>query len=114
MPSVVEQQLEGAEVQVEFEDEQEEALVRTAVVGRNAEDFIHSDVGRFVIGSAVQDQKEIQAKLARVNPHSIFGRRKIARLQQEHRAVEMAISWLTDCIRVGQEAHRELENRRTE
>lgn len=111
MPSTAERQLEGTEIAVEFEDAHEEALVRTAVIGRNAEDFFRSDVGQFVLGSAAQDQKEIEAKLTSISPNSIFGRRKIAKLQQEHRAIQCGISWLADCIRVGKEAHRELEER---
>lgn len=109
MPTEVDAQLQEAEITIEFEDAREEALIREAVMGLEADDFLHSDLGRFVVGSAVQDQQEIEAKLARVNPHSIFGRRKIAKLQQEHRAVQMAVSWLTDCVRVGKVAQRELE-----
>jgi hypothetical protein len=108
MTTQLEANLADAEVSVEFEDEREESLVRTAVVGKDAEDFLASSVGQFVIGSAHQDQVAIQEKLTGVSPMSLFGRRKIAKLQMEHRAIELGISWLLDAIRIGKMAERQL------
>jgi hypothetical protein len=109
MPTKLEAQLAAAEVTVEFEDEREEALIRIAVLGKDAHDFLSKPVGRFVAGAAHQDQIEIQEALTKVNPLSLFGRRKIAKLQQEHRAIELALGWLTDAVRLGMEAERQLE-----
>jgi hypothetical protein len=109
MPTELEQQLAEAEVTVEFEDAREEALIRTAVVGKDAHDFLSSSVGQYVIGAAHQDQIAIQEALTTVNPLSLFGRRKIARLQQDHKAIKLALSWLTEAVRIGQMAERQLE-----
>jgi hypothetical protein len=114
LTSKLEATLAEAEIPIEFEDEREEALVRTAVVGKDAHDWLSSQLGQFVIGSAYQDQIKIQEALTKVSPLSLFGRRKIAKLQQRHEAVEMAIEWLTDAVRVGMMAERRLEDYNTE
>jgi hypothetical protein len=109
MPLDIEAQLAEAEVTVEFEDAREEALIRQAVLGKDADDFLHSPVGRFVVGAALQDQAFIEEQLTKVSVLTPFGKRKILKLQQKHEAVGLAISWLTDAIRLGHMAERALE-----
>lgn len=108
MPSKIEDMLHNAEVPVEFADEREEQLVRIAVQGQDARDFLESSVGRFVVGSAVQDQKEIEERLATINPNTTWRRRKIEELQSEHAAITRAVSWLCEAVQLGLVAEREL------
>ena len=109
MPSKIEQQLADAEVSVEFEDEREEALVRLAVQGKDVQDWLHSPVGRFVIGAAAQDQAEIESLLPVIRPNTFFRRRKITELQQKHEAIGLAIQWLTEAVKLGLMAERDLQ-----
>ena len=112
MPTVVENFLESAEVPIEFEDEREEALVRIAVQGHESHDFLTGTVGRFVIGAALQDQSDIEEQLTRIKPNTPWRRRKIGDLQQKHEAITLAVGWLCESVRLGMEAHRELESPR--
>lgn len=109
MPSKLEQQLANAEVSVEFEDEREEALVRQAVQGKDVHDWLHTPAGRFVIGAAVQDQRDIEAKLTSLRPNTFLRRRKITELQQDYAAIGLAIQWLTEAVTLGLMAERELQ-----
>lgn len=108
MPTKIETELHNAEVDVEFESPREESLLRVAVVGEEAHEFLHTSVGRFVVGAALQDQQDIEEKLATIRPNTPWRRRKIQELQQQHDAISRAITWLTDMIVLGQQSKREL------
>lgn len=109
MPTKAEIDLQNAEVSVEFESMREELLIKEAVRGRDASDWIHSPLGRFVVGVAVHDQREIEEKLTKINPNTGWRRRKIQELQLEHAAIGRAVSYLTECVDVGLSAERELK-----
>lgn len=106
MPTEEERQFQDGDFTVEFADQREENLIRRAVLGREAQDFLASQVGRYVVGAAAQDQAEIERKLTKVSP---WNRRRILRLQQEHRAVELAIGWITEMVQDGAHAERQLD-----
>lgn len=110
MPRQVEELLADAEIPVEFEDQREEALYRVAVQGNDVRGFLDSPAGKFVIGAALQDQAEIEHKLATTSV--MFGRKKIQELQLEHRAITLAISWLTDAVRIGLDGERTIMDER--
>ena len=109
MPQKIEQYLQDAEVPLEFEDEREESLVRQAVLGHDIQDWLASPVGRWVAGCAAQDQRDIEEQLTTVKPNTPWRRRRIAELQQKHEAITMAIAWLSEAVKLGATAHRELE-----
>ena len=104
MATTAEQMLFDAEVPVYFADEREEQLVRQAAQGQDAEAFMLSNVGRFVCGAAVQDQREIEAALVNIRPWTPWGRRKIRKLQLKHQAIELGISYLCDQVQIGKGA----------
>ena len=112
MPDRIEAALHEAEVQVEFENPREESMIRVAVVGRDAHDFLNTSVGKFVIGAALQDQIEIESKLASLKPNTPWRRRKITELQQQHEAITRAVAWLTDMVVLGQQTQDQLEAER--
>lgn len=109
MPHKLENMLANAEVPVEFEDEREEALIRMAVQGKDVHEWLSGTVGKFVIGAARQDQVDIEEKLTSLKPNTPWRRRKIVELQQEYAAIGLAIQWLTEAVRIGMSAERDLE-----
>jgi len=110
MPTKAEEYLHDAEVPVEFEDANEEILVRQAVMGRDAQDWLLSPVGRWVSGAAVQDQREIESKLTTIKPNTPWRRRRITELQQQYQAISLAIGWLSEAVKLGAAAERELHS----
>lgn len=108
MATELEESISHGEVPVAFEDAREEELIRVAVVGRDAQDFFYSPLGRFVLGTALQDTRDIEQQLTRIKPNTPWRRRKITELQNEHRSIKMAIAWLNDAIRTGDQAETEL------
>lgn len=108
MTSKTESMLADAEISEEFSDQHERELAFAAIMGKDAEDWLQGDVGRFVLGCAIQDQREIEQKLVVTNAVTPWGRRKIAKLQQKHLAVGMAVEWLRDAVVVGNSALQDL------
>jgi len=108
MGQSIEEQLASAEMSIEFEDAREESLIREAVKGQEAREWLLSPVGRSVIEKAREDQEYLRAKIAQIRPNTPWRRRKIEELQQEYRSIQRAISWLADTVRIGVEAEREL------
>jgi hypothetical protein len=108
MSTKAEEYLANAEVPVEFASEREEILIRQAVQGQDALDFLLSPVGKFVSGAAVQDQRDIEAQLATIKPNTPWRRRRITELQQKHAAITMAVSWLCEQVNIGAGAERVL------
>lgn len=104
----IEQLLADAEISVEFRDEHEEALVRMAAQGKDVEEWLRSPAGRFVIGAAAQDTRDIESELTTIKPNTPWRRRKIVELQQRHEAIGMAVQWLRDAVVIGASAEREL------
>ena len=109
MPTQLENALHNAEVSVEFESAEEENLIRRAVVGVDAHEWLHTSTGRFVIGAAHQDLEQIKEQLATMRPMTPWGRRRELRLRQRYEAIELAISWLLDAVVQGKEAKNQLD-----
>lgn len=109
MPQVIHQMLADAEIPADFLDAREDELIAVAMLGKDVEDFLLSPPGQYVIGSAAQDQRDIEEALTHANPNSMFGRRKIARLQQQHQAITLAITWLTEAVKTGMSSQRDFD-----
>ena len=77
-------------------------------LGEQAADFVHSDIGRYMIGAAKQDMNDSQLKLAKTLP---FRWRRIQALQNEIRVGEMFFLYLRDLIIRGTAAGKALESR---
>ena len=81
-------------------------LVRTAVFGRQVEDFFESDIGKFLVEkSDLQRDMAIDA-LKRVAP---WRRRRIQQLQNQIAVAEWFQQWLADAVMDGQQAMRVIE-----
>ena len=77
-------------------------------MGEQAAEFVHSDLGQYMIGAARQDMHDAQMKLARTLP---FRWRRIQALQNEIRVGEMFMLYLRDLIIRGTAAGKALESR---
>lgn len=82
-------------------------LVAEAVLGRDAEDFIQSDIGRYIIGCAEQESYEAMDQLKRIYP---WRRRKIQELQNKIYRAESIQSWLAELVIKGKQAIQQLED----
>ena len=82
-------------------------LLAEAMIGRDAEDFIESDIGRYIIGCAEQESHEATEQLKRVYP---WRRRKIQELQNKIYRAESIQSWLAELVISGKQALQSLEN----
>jgi hypothetical protein len=109
MPAELERILQNAEVPVEFESQEEEILIRTAVMGEDAREWmVTNPVGRYVIGAALQDQSDIETAIMRT---PLWRKRKHHDLRAKHAAIGNAIRWLTEAVQVGMSAESQLEQR---
>lgn len=81
-------------------------LYAEAMIGRDAEDFIQSDIGRYIVGCAEQEAQEAMDQLKRVYP---WRRRKITELQNKIWRAESIQSWIAELIIKGKQATQQLE-----
>lgn len=77
-------------------------------MGEQAEEFFHSDIGRYMVGAAQQDIHDAHAKLGKTLP---FRWRRIQQLQNDIRVGEMFVLYLRDLIIRGKAAEQALEQR---
>lgn len=86
---------------------EEEVLLAEAMLGRDAEDFLNSDIGRYIVGRAEQEAAEAAELLAKVSP---WRRRRIAQLQNEIWRANSVKGWLAEMVTSGKAAFHALEN----
>ena len=73
---------------------------RTILLGDDAEEFFKSDLGRYVLESALEEINLAVTKLKTVSP---WDTNAIIELQTKIRIAEAAPGWLNDAIRAGRE-----------
>lgn len=78
-----------------------------AVLGRDAEEFVKSELGQTLIGMARQEAAEATEKLASVLP---WRARRIRELQNEIWRARMFETWLAELIERGRQAKFQLES----
>jgi hypothetical protein len=81
-------------------------LMAEAILGRDAEDFCKSELGRFILGRCDQEIDEAQDKLSRV---SAWRRRRIQELQNDIWRAKSLKGWLVELIQNGRQAEAALE-----
>jgi hypothetical protein len=81
-------------------------LIAEAVLGRDAQDFFNSEIGRYIVGRCEQEKRDAQDQLSRVSP---WRRNRIRQLQNEVWRSEAVVSWLAELISSGREAEAVLE-----
>lgn len=88
----------------------DDPLVRTAVLGKQIENFLDSDVGRLVAQRAADEIDACAEILKKTSPRHFWGRAKIERLQNKIAIAESVIRWLADAVTEGQQATQILED----
>ena len=83
-----------------------EELYAEAVLGQDAEEFIQSEIGRYIIGCAEQEAQEAILQLKTVYP---WRRRKITELQNRIYRAESIQSWLGELVIIGKQALQQLD-----
>jgi len=81
-------------------------IVRSAVFGKQVEDFIEGDVGKHIVRRAESEVEEMLDQLKRVSP---WRWRRIGQLQARIAALEGIQQWLADAIVDGRQALNLLE-----
>ena len=86
-------------------------VVRTAVFGRQVEEFVNSDIGRHIAKRADDEINDCLEELKRISPDWPWGRRKIARLQNRIATAERVMNWLAEAITEGHQAMNIIEDK---
>jgi len=81
-------------------------LFAEAMLGKDAEDFIQSEIGQYVIGCAEQEIAEAADQLKRVHP---WRTRRIRELQNQVWRAESFQTWLAELVMRGRQALTTLE-----
>jgi hypothetical protein len=89
----------------------EDLMWAEAVLGRDAEEFISSDIGRYLIGCAQEELGRAQDELAQVSP---WRRNRIRQLQNQIWRAKNVQQWLTEVISAGRAAQAMLEDKASE
>ncbi len=78
-----------------------ELLMAEAVLGKDAEEFLNTDIGRYMMGRCEQEIDEAQDLLSRVSP---WRRRRITELQNQIYRAKSLKSWLIELVNNGNAA----------
>ena len=89
----------------------EDPVVRTAVFGKQAEDFVNSDIGRHITKRADDEISECLDKLKVTRPNSPGAVQQIESLQSRIAVCERVIAWLAEAITEGQQAMNIIEDK---
>ena len=84
----------------------EQTLIAEAVLGRDAQEFLASEIGRYLLGRAQMDEREAMEALVSVK---WWRRRRIIELQSRIYRARSVRSWLAEIITDGWQAESVLE-----
>lgn len=86
--------------------ESQPALWAEAILGKDVEDFLAGDIGRYLIARADEEEHTALEQLATVAP---WRRRRIQQLQAQVWRAQSFKSWLGELIVAGRQAVQTLE-----
>jgi hypothetical protein len=89
-------------------DEPRDVLLAEAILGKDAEEFLSSELGRFLLGCAREELQRAQDELATVSP---WRRNRIKQLQNQVWRAKNVPQWLAEVITSGRSAQAMLEDR---
>ena len=81
-------------------------LMAEAVLGRDAEQFLNSDIGRYVLGRCEQEITEAAELLSVVSP---WRRNRIRQLQNEIWRAQSVRAWIAELVTAGRQAEQVLQ-----
>ena len=88
-------------------DEEQQERLATYHMGQMFRQFSNSDIGRYLIGRAEQDELENLRKLRDTPAHD---RDKIAQLQMEAKAPRLFLRWIEEAVEAGEQAKVEFDH----
>lgn len=88
-----------------------EVLMAQAVLGRDAEEFLNTELAKYVFGRAEQEKALAQEKLSKVSP---WRKRRIQELQNEVWRAEALKDWFAELVSEGKAAEAQLEEENNE
>jgi len=83
-----------------------QALYAEAILGKDAEEFLKTDLGRYMLARAEEEEREALDALANVSP---WRRRRIQQLQAQLWRARSFTGWLAEMITAGRQALQQLE-----
>lgn len=83
-----------------------QALVAEAMLGRDAEQFLKTDLGRFMLERAMEEERDALEALASVWP---WRRRRIQDLQAKLWRARSFQNWMGELISAGRQALEQME-----
>lgn len=84
----------------------EQTRIAEAILGRDAQEFLASEIGRYLLGRAQMDEREALEALVSVK---WWRRRRIIELQSRIYRARSVRSWLAEIISDGRSAESSLE-----
>lgn len=105
MNSYVKNAIEDGEISPEFLSDQEEALFAEAAMGREAIEFLNSDLGRVIRGHALYEIERCKRELLKTSP---WRKRKIAKLQFDAAVANRLLAFIQDALNRGRIAESNL------
>lgn len=85
-----------------------QALYAEAILGRDAEEFLSTDLGRYMLARAEEEETEALEALASISP---WRRRRIQQLQTQLWRARSFKGWLGEMIVAGKQALQQLDDR---
>jgi len=79
----------------------QETLWAEAALGRDSQEFLASDIGRYIVGRCKQEKDDALMALALVSP---WRRNRIRQLQNDVWRAESVPKWLFELVDAGQQA----------
>jgi hypothetical protein len=86
--------------------DEENPEVMVAVFGRQVNEFMLSDIGRYIVQCAEMDESDALQDLAKVDPHNPV---KVSELQNKVWRARSVVNWLREAVQKGIEAVQVLE-----
>lgn len=83
-----------------------DTLMAEAILGQDAQEFVKTELGRYILGRARQEKAEALEQLGRVSP---WRRNRIRQLQNEVWRADSIAGWLSELITSGRQAEAVLE-----
>lgn len=87
---------------------EENPLLRVAVFGRQTQDFLNTDIGKYLVQCARIDYDKALEELKTVSP---WRRRKIQDIQNKAKVAENFMGWIDDAIQSGKQAEIQIQER---
>lgn len=82
-------------------------LLASAVLGKDAEEFLQTELGQFLIGRAEQEKQAALMQLATVDVNDA---NRIQKLQNHFYRADSFVGWLSELIQQGQQSFKILES----